>query len=89
MQPGPRVNGGIALLSDLARDIGCVLAISSQVGLGTQMTLTGPRCALAGDGHGSSRLPRALRSVVADESPSSRKRVALARPLRPSEEQIT
>jgi len=52
MQPGPRVNGGIALLSDLARDIGCVLAISSQVGLGTQMTLTGPRCALAGDGHG-------------------------------------
>ncbi len=89
MQPGSQVSGGIALLSDLARDIGCVFTISSQPGLGTRMTLTGPHCALARDGHRLRRLPRALRSVVADESPSSRKRVAPARPLGLSEEQIT
>ncbi len=89
MQPGSHVSGGIALLEDLARDIGCVFTISSQPGLGTRITLTGPSCALARDGHRLSRQPRALRSVVADQSPSSRKRVAPARPLGLSEEQIT
>ena len=89
MQPGPHARGGIALLTDLAREMGAVLTISSQPGLGMQMTLTGPRCALAPDGYRSSRLPRPLRSVVGDESPSSRKRAAPRRPLRSSEEQIT
>jgi len=89
MQPATSVSGGIALLSDRARDIGCVLTISSQVGLGMRMNLTGPRCAIGRDGHRSSRQPRASRSVVADESLSSRKRVGSARPTGPSEEQIT
>jgi signal transduction histidine kinase len=89
IQPATNVSGGIALLSGLARDIGCVLTISSQVGFGTRMTLTGPRCAIARDGHRSSRQSRLLRSVVADQSLSSRKRVASTRPLGLSEEQIT
>ncbi len=80
-QPNARPRRGLALLESLARDLGASLQFSSQPGLGVELTLIGPRCGLAA-GAG-------LRSVVADESVSSRKRVASTRPSRAVQQQIT
>jgi signal transduction histidine kinase len=79
---------GLALLESLARNMGASLQFSSQPGLGVALALTGPRCGLAASMESSSR-DRSLRSVVANESVSSRKRVAARRPLRPVAQQIT
>jgi signal transduction histidine kinase len=78
--------GGIKLLEALAREMGADLRISSQPGLGVALTLIGPSPALNGDASQSNH--RRLRSVVAEESLSSRKRVATRRPIRAPGQQI-
>jgi len=90
IRPGSQVGKGIVTLRALAASMGCELVIGSQPGLGTELVLTGPRCprtwtAPAGREAGKPR----LRSVVAEESPSSRKRVAARRPFGAPEQQIT
>ena len=89
IKPGSRAGNGIVSLRALAASMGCELVIGSQPGLGTELVLTGPRCPRtwtppAGTEAGNPR----LRSVVAEESPSSRKRVAARRPFGPPEQQI-
>lgn len=83
--PGALDGGGITLLDALARQEGASIAMSSQPGFGVELVLTGPRCVLSRSDDGPDR----LRSVVADESAGSRKRVAARRPLGASEQQIT
>jgi signal transduction histidine kinase len=89
IQPGSRLGGGIALLEGLADDLGSELKISSQPGLGVELTLTGPRCTLTRTANQTIRQEASLRSVVADESSSSRKRVANRRPVGRLGQQIT
>jgi len=89
IQPDSQFGGGIALLEALADECGAALRISSQPGLGVELTLTGPRCVLAPDAHRPIRQQSELSSVVADESPGSRKRVAARRPIGPLGQQIT
>lgn len=89
IRPGTRVGGGIRLLDDLATEMGAALDISSQPGLGMELTLTGPRCVLTRGGPQPTHLQDDPRSVVADESPGSRKRVAARRPFGAPEQQIT
>jgi signal transduction histidine kinase len=89
IQREARLGGGIALLEDLAGEMGGALKISSQPGLGVELTLTGPRCVLTRGANEPNRQRDGLRSVVADESPGSRKRVAARRPIALSEQQIT
>jgi signal transduction histidine kinase len=89
IQPEARLGGGIALLEDLAGEMGAALKISSQPGLGVELTLTGPRCVLTRGANEPNRQRDGLRSVVADESPGSRKRVAARRPIALLEQQIT
>lgn len=81
LQPGTKPGDGITLLEELAREMGGVLKISSQPGLGMELTLTGPHCVLVRSGQQPIQNAR-LRSVVARESVSSRRRVASGRPLR-------
>lgn len=89
IQQGSRLGGGIALLEALADEMGAVLTTSSQPGLGVELTLTGPRCVLARSADQTTRQQASLRSVVADESAGSRKRVAPRRPIARSGQQIT
>jgi signal transduction histidine kinase len=89
IQPEARLGGGIALLEDLAAEMGASLKIGSQPGLGVELTLTGPRCVLTRSANQPNLQHGGLRSVVADESPGSRKRVAARRPIALSEQQIT
>jgi signal transduction histidine kinase len=88
IQHGVSQDGGITLLEDLARGMGAVLTISSQPGLGTKLTVVGPSCVLT---RRAQELIRddGVRSVVADESASSRRRVASKRPAPAAEQQIT
>jgi signal transduction histidine kinase len=86
---GPRSGRGIAMLEDLAGELGAVLNVSSQPGLGMQLTLVGPRCVLTRTADQLNRQQVELRSVVADESLGSRKRVAARRPIGRLEQQIT
>lgn len=88
IQPQARQGVGIALLQNLARELGAALTISSQPGLGVELTLTGPQCFLAREARQAIHEVR-LRSVVADQSLGSRKRVASRRPVGPLEQQIT
>jgi len=77
---------GLALLETLAGEMGAELKVSSQPGLGVQLKLKGPMpraVEMASDPSAS------LRSVVAKESLSSRKRVATRRPFSGFEQQIT
>lgn len=89
IQPEARLGGGITLLEDLAGEMGAALKITSQPGLGVELTLTGPRCVLTRGANEPNCQRDGLRSVVADESPGSRKRVAARRPIALSEQQIT
>jgi hypothetical protein len=89
IRPGAGWGRGIALLEDLAGELGAVLTISSQPGLGMELTLIGPRCVLTRDAGQPNRQKIGLRSVVAHESLSSRKRVAVRRPIGPLDQQIT
>jgi signal transduction histidine kinase len=90
LEPGAEAGQGIARLRDLASSMGCDLAIGSQPGMGTVLVLMGPRCPHTSrkspGGDGSAGRPR---SVVAEESLSSRRRVAGRRPIGASEQQIT
>jgi hypothetical protein len=70
---------GIQTLRELASRLGGEVAVGSQPGLGTVLVLAGRRCP-----HRSEP-----RSVVAEESLSSRRRVAPRRPNRATGEQIT
>lgn len=88
IQPRSRLGSGIALLDALADEMGSALKISSQPELGVELTLTGPRCVLTGADQPIRDQDRS-RSVVADESPSSRKRVAPRRPIARLGQQIT
>jgi signal transduction histidine kinase len=89
IQPGARLGGGIALLEALADEMGAALRISSQPGLGVELTLTGPRCVMAWGPDQPIRQQDDLSSVVADKSTGSRKRVAARRPIGPLGQQIT
>lgn len=89
IQREARPGGGIALLEDLAGQMGATLKISSQPGLGVELTLTGQRCVVTRGADQPIGHQDGLRSVVADESLGSRKRVAARRPIAPLEQQIT
>ena len=89
IQSEARQGGGIPLLEELASDMGAALKISSQPGLGVELSLTGPRCVLSRGTDQSSHPEGSPRSVVADESRGSRRRVATKRPIAPLEQQIT
>ncbi len=80
------MGAGIALLETLAREMGAELKVSSQPGLGVELRLKGP---VPGAFDGARDPGASLRSVVAEESPSSRKRVASRRPFSTFEQQIT
>lgn len=88
--PEAMVGAGIGGLRELASTMGCHLSIRSQPGLGTELVLTGRGCP-----HNSKRPigreagERLLRSVVAEESLSSRRRVAARGPIAASDQQIT
>jgi signal transduction histidine kinase len=88
IQVGMQTTGGIAFLEDLARGMGAVLTISSQPGLGTKLTLVGPSCVLTRQAQQLGP-DKTVRSVVADESAGSRKRVAAKRPAAAAAQQIT
>jgi signal transduction histidine kinase len=88
-QPDTRPRHGLALLESLAKDLGGSMEFRSQPGLGVALTLTGPRCGLARAFAQASSVDKPLRSVVAEESVSSRKRVAARRPVSPTQQQIT
>ena len=45
LQAGASAGSGIALLQEMAADMGCDLAVGSQPGLGTELVLVGPPCA--------------------------------------------
>jgi signal transduction histidine kinase len=88
--PGAQTGDGIETLRELAVAMGCELSVRSQPGLGTELTLVGRYCPRArqkptelkgGD--------LGLRSVGAEESLSSRRRVAARRPFGDSGQQIT
>jgi hypothetical protein len=89
IQKEARGAGGITMLQELARDVGAVVSISSLPGLGAELVLTGPRCMVSRTADQSDLQEDHLRSVVADESPGSRKRVATRRPIAPFGQQIT
>jgi signal transduction histidine kinase len=89
IQPQARRGGGIALLEALADEMGAALQISSQPGLGVELTLRGPLCVLTLRGNKPIRQRASLGSVVADESGGSRKRVAPGRPVARFGKQIT
>lgn len=89
IQPESRLGAGITLLEALADEMGAALTTSSQPGLGVELTLTGPRCVLGRSADQTTRRHARLRSVVADESAGSRKRVARGRPIAASDKQIT
>ena len=85
-----RAGEGVDGLRRLASTMGCELTIRSQPGLGTELVLRGRHCPLnsakpIGREAGETR----LRSVVAEESLGSRRRVATRGPIAPSGEQIT
>jgi signal transduction histidine kinase len=88
-QPDARPRHGLALLESLAKDLGGSMEFRSQPGLGVALTLTGPRCGLARAFAQASSVDEPLRSVVAEESVGSRKRVAARRPVSPTQQQIT
>ena len=85
-----RAGEGVDGLRRLASTMGCELTIRSQPGLGTELVLRGRLCPLnskrpVGHEAGETR----LRSVVAEGSLGSRRRVATRGPIAPSGEQIT
>jgi hypothetical protein len=85
-----RPSAGIEGLRELASTLSCDLTIRSQPGLGTEFVLRGRHCPLSskkqiGRGAGETQ----VRSVVAEESLGSRRRVATRRPIAASGEQIT
>jgi signal transduction histidine kinase len=85
-----RVGNGIEGLRELAWTMGCDLTIRSHPGLGTELVLRGRLCPLnakSAIGHEASEAP--LRSVVAEESLGTRRRVAARRPITASGQQIT
>ncbi len=86
ISPQSRPGDGIFTLKQLATTLGCELVITSQPGLGTELILVGRWCPRNwGDRSGRPE----LRSVVAKESLSSRRRVAARRPNGPSGQQIS
>ena len=89
IRPQSKLEGGVALLDGLAHQMGAAVKISSQPGLGVELALTGPRCVLTQGADRRARHQGGLRSVVADESLGSRKRVASRRPTATLEQQIT
>ncbi len=89
VQSGARPWRGLALLESFASDLGASLHFSSQPGFGVALTLSGPRCGLAHVIAQASSAGEPMRSVVAEESVSSRKRVAARRPMSPTQQQIT
>ena len=88
IRPGTKPAGGITFLEELAGEMGAVLRVSSQPGLGMELTLTGPHCVLVRSGQQPTQNAR-LRSVVAKKSLSSRRRVAPGRPLGDGVQQIS
>ncbi len=89
LELGPQAGSGIALLRQLGADLGCELAIRSLPGLGMELVLTGPPCRRAQTEAEGERTGAPTRSVVAEESLSSRRRVARMRPFADSKQQIT
>jgi len=87
-QSDERPRRGLKLLQSLSNELGASLQFSSQPGLGVVLTLTGPRCGLA-VARQSGTADAGLRSVVVEESVSSRKRVASTRPFGPAQQQIS
>ncbi len=88
--PGAQMGDGIETLRELAAAMGCELSVRSQPGLGTELTLVGRDCPRARQKSTEYRGgDPGLRSVVADESLSSRRRVAARRPFGDSGQQIT
>jgi len=77
---------GLALLEALAGEMGAELKVRSQPGLGIQVSLKGP---MPGATDVATDPGASVRSVVAKESLSSRKRVAARRPFSGFEQQIT
>lgn len=80
------IGAGITLLETLAGEMGAELKVSSQPGLGVELMLTGPAPGAVEMGKDPGAY---VRSVVAEESLSSRKRVASRRPFSTFEQQIT
>lgn len=89
IQEESRGAGGINMLEELARDLGAVVSLSSLPGLGAELVLTGPRCVVSRTADQADLQEGHLRSVVADQSPGSRKRVASRRPIALGGQQIT
>lgn len=81
-----QLGAGISLLETLAGDMGAELNVISQPGLGVELMLKGP---LPGAFEMAKDPGDSVRSVVAKESPSSRRRVASKRPFSTFEQQIT
>jgi signal transduction histidine kinase len=77
---------GLRRLRDLAASMRWQLDIKSLPGLGTELMLVGRPCPGADQGRDG---VHGLRSVVAEESISSRKRVGERRPIGPSGQQIS
>jgi signal transduction histidine kinase len=69
IQPGGQAGHGLALTRRFAEDMGCDLRIASQPGLGTELTLVGPRCARDRALPGGSPEASELRSEVAEKTP--------------------
>ncbi len=89
IDPTSRPGEGFERLRDLATGLGCELAVASQPGLGTTLVLIGRRCRYRGKEPTVGELDQVrLRSVVAEESLSSRGRVATRRPNHRPEQQI-
>jgi signal transduction histidine kinase len=90
IDPASQVGTGIERLRELASSLGCALAIGSQPGLGTVLVLSGRRCPCTQKTRPVGELDdHQLRSVVAEESLSSRRRVATRRPIRAPGQQIS
>ena len=89
IDPTSRPGRGFERLRDLATGLGCELAVGSQPGLGTTLVLIGRRCPYRKKETTIGELDGVrLRSVVAEESLSSRGRVATRRPNHRPEQQI-
>jgi len=86
ISPGTRVGKGIERLRELASGMGCELVIGSQPGLGMELILVGRHCPRTRE---TAVGEAGLRSVVAKESLSSRRRVDTRRPIGGSGQQIT
>jgi len=81
-----RADGGLEKLGLLARTLHWTLDVRSLPGLGTELLVVGRGCPRI---NGPAAVEAQPRSVVAKESLGSRKRVATARPIGQSRQQIT